>query len=273
MDKVSVVTVTYNCEEAIESTIESVLAQTYSNIEFLIIDGGSTDRTLDVIQSYKDRIDYFVSEKDRGIFDAMNKGIKAATGDWIIFMNAGDGFANPNALNLFMEQIDDDVVIAYGNTIMVCKGYYYFLPPAELDTMAEQMPMQHQSTLIRLRYHKEHLFDITYKLAGDYNFLYNCYYHDHCKFQYIPVELSFFDNAGGASKDNHVKAVRECLRFYDMKDKMMHRLKMEYGVFIYQIVSWIKQKLLDSAKSQEVELLGLKRKGIRYQVGQYLPKA
>ena len=89
-NKVSIVTVSFNCVSSIEDTILSVVNQKYKEKEFVIIDGGSTDGTLDVIKKYDKQINYWVSEKDAGIYDAMNKGIKASNGDWIIFMNSGD---------------------------------------------------------------------------------------------------------------------------------------------------------------------------------------
>ena len=85
MLKISIVTVSYNAAETIEQTISSVVNQTYENIEYIIIDGGSTDGTVDIIRKYEDRIAYWVSEPDKGIYDAMNKGIDVATGDYIYF--------------------------------------------------------------------------------------------------------------------------------------------------------------------------------------------
>ncbi|MBX9850883.1 MAG: glycosyltransferase [Cytophagaceae bacterium] len=99
--KVSVITIVYNNSRFIEKTIQSVINQTYSNLDYVIIDGGSTDGTVDIIKKYDSRIRYWISEKDKGIYDAMNKGQKASVGEYIIFMNSGDLFAD----NSVLEQI------------------------------------------------------------------------------------------------------------------------------------------------------------------------
>ena len=99
---VSVITVAYNEETTIEKTILSVVTQNYSPIEYIIIDGGSTDVTVDIIRKYESHITYWISEKDEGIYDAMNKGLKYASGEWSIFMNSGDWFYDETVIEKYM---------------------------------------------------------------------------------------------------------------------------------------------------------------------------
>ena len=114
--KISVVTIAYNCENEIEDTIKSVLEQKYSNKEYIIIDGASTDNTMDVVNRYKTQIDVIVSEPDNGRSDAFNKGIQRATGDYIVMMNAGD-LLTENALEQFAEHYEPGYDIIKGYTI------------------------------------------------------------------------------------------------------------------------------------------------------------
>jgi glycosyltransferase involved in cell wall biosynthesis len=116
--KLSVITVVYNNVRDIERTIRSVVDQTYTNIEYIIIDGASTDGTLDVIARYKDRESKLISEKDKGIYDAMNKGLSVATGDYVLFMNSGDEiYAPETVLNIFATSPNADIY--YGETEMI----------------------------------------------------------------------------------------------------------------------------------------------------------
>ncbi|MDH5682011.1 MAG: glycosyltransferase, partial [Spirochaetota bacterium] len=115
--KISVITVCYNSEKTIEETLKSIYAQSYPNIEHVIIDGQSTDRTVDIIKKYKDQYQYFVSEKDNGIYHAMNKGIEASSGDILFFLNSDDYFPDEkvveDVVNKFVENPELDAV--YGN--------------------------------------------------------------------------------------------------------------------------------------------------------------
>lgn len=108
--KISIITVTYNAEKYLEATIQSVLKQTYSNIEYLIIDGKSKDKTLEIIKKYENQITKWLSESDKGLYDAMNKGIDWATGDYLWFMNAGDEIFAANTLEkIFAKEQEGDI--------------------------------------------------------------------------------------------------------------------------------------------------------------------
>lgn len=117
--KISIITIVFNDITHITSTILSVINQTYSNIEYIVIDGNSTDGTVDIIKKYADKINYWVSEKDSGIYDAMNKGLKAATGDFVWFINSGDQIHDNNTIEKFISKIDDKTDVVYGENVLI----------------------------------------------------------------------------------------------------------------------------------------------------------
>jgi glycosyltransferase involved in cell wall biosynthesis len=118
--KVSVITVCKNSEGVIEKAIQSVLDQSHTDIEYLLIDGGSTDRTLEIVRKYKSHIDFLLSEKDRGIYDAMNKGIKRATGDIVYFLNSDDSFYDNDVIADVVGQFGIDApILVYGNIFLI----------------------------------------------------------------------------------------------------------------------------------------------------------
>lgn len=112
--KISIITIVLNDKQNIEETIQSVVSQNIE-IEYIVIDGASTDGTLDVLQKHKDKIDTIISEKDSGIYKAMNKAIDMANGEWICFMNSGDMFYDSKVLKNILPKIDDSVDIVYGD--------------------------------------------------------------------------------------------------------------------------------------------------------------
>lgn len=166
---ISVVTVCYNAADTIEKTMLSVLNQTYHDIEYIIIDGGSTDGTVEIIRKYADRIAYWVSEPDKGIYDAMNKGIKVATGEWINFMNAGDEFVDEGVIEkLFQNRTIDTVGVVFGDTLFIHKSKQKIVKFGD-DPHHKIMPSCHQSIFCRRILLARILFDLRYKIAADYN--------------------------------------------------------------------------------------------------------
>lgn len=127
---ISVVTVCYNAVTEIERTIQSVIGQSYPNIEYIIIDGGSKDGTVDLIRKYADKLAYWISEPDKGIYDAMNKGIAVSTGDWICFLNAGDWFAGTRVLaEVGQEAQNTQAIILCGKMYQVTNRFHYLIGP------------------------------------------------------------------------------------------------------------------------------------------------
>ena len=122
---ISIITISYNAANTIERTILSIINQTYSNIEYIIEDGKSKDGTLDIVNKYKHQISAIYSEKDKGIFDAMNKALHRSTGEWIIFMNAGDTFHNNEVIsNIFETQIPKEISVIYGDVYFITSKDY-----------------------------------------------------------------------------------------------------------------------------------------------------
>lgn len=118
-DKISIITICYNCATDLERTIKSVLCQTYDKIEYIIVDGGSTDETTHILNLYKDHVDYIISEPDEGIYDALNKGIRNATGEWLLCLNAGDTLCNENVLvDILSNEIPHNITFIYSDYIL-----------------------------------------------------------------------------------------------------------------------------------------------------------
>lgn len=176
--KISVVTVCYNAVDFIEKTILSVINQTYQNVEYIIIDGSSTDGTIDIINKYRDKISYFVSENDKGIYDAMNKGLHYATGEWVNFMNAGDVFFDCDVISKVVGDIDINSDVVFGDVAVTIDGVLYkenATPFYDHLPLHHSMGFNHQSTFVRTNVAKDLKFDLTYKLASDYNMIITIY--------------------------------------------------------------------------------------------------
>lgn len=174
--KVSIITVVYNSREALRATIENITAQTYPNIEYIVIDGGSTDGSVEVAHEYQDRIAYYISEKDKGLYDAMNKGLRVATGEFVWFINTGDYIENNSVLLHLYEHwgLLDDVY--YGETNFIDVTGKVLGTRSQLTT--RKVPQQliwksfrhgqvvsHQSIIVKRELAGE--FDLQYKVSAD----------------------------------------------------------------------------------------------------------
>jgi glycosyltransferase involved in cell wall biosynthesis len=211
---ISVITVVYNGQQYLAQTIQSIMAQSYKNIEYIIIDGGSTDGTVDIIRKYEKHISKWISEPDKGLYDAMNKGIQMASGDYIGIVNADD-YYEPNTVELIVNELGK------GNTADVFFGDLFFISPyfpkkVLLDdykgqNLEQSLTIWHPTVFVkRICYQTYGGFDLQYRIAADYDLLLR-YKRAGLHFHYINAPLSNF-RIDGLSSYN-IKAVHEKYKY------------------------------------------------------------
>lgn len=206
---ISIVTIVYNGQQYIEETIRSVLNQDYDNVEYIIIDGGSTDNTLDIIKKYADGIDYWVSEPDKGIYDAMNKGIMLSFGEWIGTINSDDYYNKDIFGQIFLKtELSADIIYGNINLIDDKRNVFKSSVPKPLSKLSQEMCMFHPATFVNRRtYMKYGLYDCNLSLASDYKFLLTLYLNG-AQFKYINKIFSFYD-VRGATGNNIIRSWKE----------------------------------------------------------------
>lgn len=194
---ISVVTVSYNAVNTIEETILSVINQTYPNIEYIIIDGESTDGTVDVIKKYADRIAYWVSEPDKGIYDAMNKGIKVALGDFFFFLGADDLFYSATTLLDLHEVLKEKDTIYYGDVIFIPSLIKYGGGMNKLKFCIKNIC--HQAIFYPKSVFEKYQYDTSCIIYADYYLNLQCFIDNRFRFQYFGKTVSFFNENGKSS--------------------------------------------------------------------------
>ena len=206
--KFSIITVNYNNKEGLRNTIESVINQTFNNYEFIIIDGGSDDGSVELIKEYNCQISYWESKKDNGIYHAMNKGIHKATGDYLNFMNSGDCFYNNTVLQRISQQIMDiDILVGkdyhYNNNTH--KGFSTILPPrlSMLTFYVQTLP--HQSTFFKKSLFNNSLYDEGLHLVSDFKFYIQKICIENCSTKYTEEIVCKRENDGLSTQMNELR--------------------------------------------------------------------
>jgi glycosyltransferase involved in cell wall biosynthesis len=194
MPLVSVITVVLNGEKFIEETFKSVFAQSYKNIEYIVVDGGSKDDTLDIIKKNEDRIDFWISEKDQGIYYAMNKGITLATGEIIGILNADDHYSKDCVQHVVDAYLRTKADVIHGDIILITGTQSRMKP--DIATMNEKPSIFHPTCFVKKSvYQSIGAFDTRYRISSDYDFLLRCLKKG-CTFHYVPEVLTYFRPGG-----------------------------------------------------------------------------
>ena len=255
--RVSVITVCFNAIQGIEKTISSVLCQSFPEIEYIVIDGGSQDGTVDVIKKHADRIYYFVSEPEWGG--------RAATGDWITFLNAGDTYYCSQSIEaVFSHEIPSDVDVVYGFQVH-CYSYGKFVrKQLPLSFFSYGMPFGHESSFVRAKVMKDCGFDTKYRIAADYNFFYKLYTLGG---HFMPVDVLVTEFEGSEGVSSSTKTSLLTHRESSMINGTYHTIRYKKRVITIYVRMMLK-KILSVFSKDFVIRQQLK---IREQNDGYLP--
>lgn len=201
--KFSVITINFNNAEGLRSTIESVISQTCADFEFILIDGGSTDYSVDIIKNYDDKIDFWLSENDDGIYNAMNKGIGHANGDYCVFMNSGDCFICDTVLET-VYKCDSDADIIVGKVAIDEKGSIISPPPLSGKLTFYHLysgAIPHQGAFIRTSLLRKYPYDENLKIAADWKFFIQSLVFENCSILFLDEYVAMY-NLDGVSSSN-----------------------------------------------------------------------
>lgn len=238
----SIITINYNNKEGLKRTIESVINQTNTNYEFIIIDGGSTDGSIEIIHQYKTKITYWISEKDEGIYNAMNKGIVIAQGDYCNFLNSGDTFFSNNVVeNFFHLRCTEDICIgnAYFHNGKKHIGTWHSPQIYNMSTIYQITP-NHQAAFIKLSLMKKYQYDESLKIVADMDFFIKVLIKDNCSYRKLPFIVVRYDGSGVSSsklKDLNREKKEVYLRYLPIRVlsdyEEIKKKKKENGVYKY----------------------------------------
>lgn len=224
MKKLSIITINFNNRDGLRKTIESVVNQTWQEFEYIIIDGGSTDGSVEVIKEFADRIDYWVSEPDKGIYNAMNKGVAVARGTYCQFLNSGDTLSDANVVKCIVRVLED-------------KAIYFartrFMDTLEIIAAPQQITMRtlfkrslpHPSSYIQRQFLLKFPYDETLRIVSDWKFWIQAIILENCSYDILDLIAVDFDTNGISAKQKNI-ALTE--RDVVLKQLLPHRVYIDY---------------------------------------------
>lgn len=258
--KLSVITINFNNVDGLKKTIQSVVSQMYSNYEYIIIDGGSTDGSIDIIKQYTEKISYWISEPDKGIYNAMNKGIVQANGEYIHFLNSGDWLIDGEVYSkIFPNTISEDII--YGNRIQVYdNGKKYILNKNYQKSEFTFKEIFQGCIFHTCSFTKKELFDKfgyfneNFKIVSDYGFFLKAMGFGQATVKYLDITISYFDMSGISQNETHrekqnkeIEAIRKLIlprsiiadyNTFLEYDRMMKKMKShKWSWFLFRAIN------------------------------------
>lgn len=202
LPKVSIITPSFNQVQTIEATIQSVLEQGYPNLEYVIIDGGSTDGSVEVIEKYASQLTYWETKPDKGVYDAMNKGIERVSGEWVYFLGTDDlltpGILNALFCNEEYKTKISDVSFLYGTVILTSTQQEYGRAFNKQDIV--ELPICHQALFVQKKLFKQvGRFELLYKVSADHVFMIKCFGNEKIQKLHVPLPIATYNNESGLS--------------------------------------------------------------------------
>ena len=247
--EITIIVVSLNTKIGTIKTVNSILIQSYKNYEILVIDGKSNDGTVEFLRKNRNKIN-FISQKDKGIYFAMNKGVKLAKSNWIIFLNSGDIFSSSKVLQNFIKNKDtENADIVYGDTIVKNKLFDRFLLGKKFTTVSTKMPFCHQSVFVKTEILKKKLFKTKYKIASDFDFFYKLFKKNK-KFYYLDSAISKTITGGISDKKRFICLLEYFHIFY--KDRNYLNTFLLFFDLIYFLLSSFLKKILNENLIQKI---------------------
>ena len=224
--KISVITINWNNAAGLRKTIDSVASQTVRPFEFIVVDGGSTDGAVEMLQAAEGVVTDWVSEPDKGIYNAMNKGVARAHGDWCIFMNSGDSFSGPTVIaDLDASGASADIIC--GHAMIQETPARRKTPPSEISLdFLFSGSLCHQSALIRTSLLREHPYDERLRIVSDRKFFLQALVLDNCSYETVDVDIADYD-ISGFSAQNRFASEQEWAGV--LESMIPYRIRVDYG--------------------------------------------
>ena len=243
--KLSIITVCFNAENTIERTIKSILEQTFTEFEWVVVDGKSTDTTNEIIKKYLQEFERkgvkvnYRSESDKGIYDAMNKGAQRATGEYLTYMNADDLYYKNDSIERVITILDNTSAdIVYGDCWFIKPTEQYIEKAKAIETITYHLPFCPQAAFVKSELQRQLQFDTQFRISADYDFFLRAYLQGK-QFQRVEQVVAYF-TFGGASNENLVRTYKE-----DVAVKVKNGLERENSIVrkIKMILFTIKQRI------------------------------